>query len=314
MSELITRACQLLKDSQIVAIPTETVYGLAVDSTNDTAIATLYSTKKRPTFNPLILHVTSLEQALQYGEFSSEALLLAQKFWHPGTAAHRPLTLIVPVKRPSKISKLASSGLPTVGIRVPDHPLTQALLKAYPFPLAAPSANLSTQISATNAQIVRKTFDGIIPLILDGGSCRVGLESTIIDASLDAPCVILRYGGTTLEELKDVLGYQPAEAKIGETIKAPGMMKRHYAPSIPLHINQIDAHPNEAYLGFGAYNHGAYNLSADGNLIEATANLFRMLFELDDPARFTAINVAPIPMQGLGVAINDRLQRAASSN
>lgn len=311
----IEKACVLLRAGKIVAIPTETVYGMAVDATNDTAIATLYATKDRPTFNPLILHVHSFEQAQEYGVFSPEAARLAKHFWCPGTTRHRPLTLVVPTRAPSPISKLATAGLQTVGIRAPDHPLTHALLKAYPNPLAAPSANRSTHVSATDAARVRVEFGEEIPLVLDGGVCRIGVESTILDFSDPTACAtLLRPGGATLEELEKILGYTPAPAPISEVIKAPGMMKRHYAPSIPLRRNCTEPCDGAAYLGFGEYSFGPYNLSPSGDLLEAAANLFRMLIQLDNPNTFSRIDVAPIPERGLGLAINDRLSRAETTS
>lgn len=312
MPDLIAKACACLAQGGVVAIPTETVYGLAGDATQDAAIASIYALKNRPSFNPLIVHTAGLEQALTYGYFSEEALKLAQAFWHPLEERHRPLTLIVPVKPATPpLSRLATNGLPTVGIRVPQHPLTQALLQAYPYPLAAPSANRSTQVSATTAAIVRETLGSQVSVILDGGPCSVGVESTIIDTSV-SPCTVLRYGGTSLEEIASVLGYAPQPAKLGEAIKAPGMLKKHYAPSLKVRINQTQPHEGAAYLGFGTYTFGPYTLSASGDLKEAAANLFRLLYELDDPQRFNAIDVAPIPDIGLGRAINDRLARASA--
>lgn len=312
MREKLTQACEFLRAGRIVAIPTETVYGMAVDATNDSAIAGLYAAKQRPSFNPLILHVTDLKQAQQYGHFSGTAQLLAKRFWQAGTPQHRPLTLVVPLKEPSPISKLATAGLRTIGIRVPDHPMTQALLSAYNLPLTAPSANKSTHISATQPARIRAEFQDEIALILDGGDCRVGVESTILDMSVpDMPCTLLRPGGTPLEEIAEILGYTPTSVPLGTAIKAPGMMKRHYAPSIPLYCNCTHPKEGAAFLGFGAHQHGPYSLSRTGDLKEATANLFRMLAELDDPARFSAICVAPIPSHHLGLAINDRLIRAS---
>lgn len=310
---VIERACECLAKSGVIAVPTESVYGLAGDATDDKAIAAIYAIKNRPAFNPLIVHTTGLTQALDYGLFGSDALKLAEAFWRPGQGGHRPLTLVVPLlETPQQtLSRLATNNLSTVGIRVPNHPLTQELLQAYPHPLAAPSANLSTQVSATSADIVRVTLGDRVPVILDGGACAVGVESTIIDTSV-VPFSILRYGGTTVEEIAHVLGYVPQRACLGAAIKAPGMMKKHYAPSIKVRINQVVPHSGAAYLGFGNQAFGPFNLSPKGNLQEAAANLFRLLFELDDPSRFDAIDVAPIPNEGLGRAINDRLERASA--
>lgn len=312
MTSLIEQACACLAQSGVVAIPTESVYGLAGDATDDKAIATIYAIKNRPAFNPLIVHTADLSQALEYGVFVSDALKLAHVFWAPGQIGHRPLTLVVPIRTNSvkPLSRLATNNLPTVGIRVPNHSLTQELLRAYSHPLAAPSANLSTQVSATTAAIVRATLGDRVPVILDGGPCLVGLESTIIDTSV-TPFTVLRYGGTTIEEIANVLGYTPLSASLNEAIKAPGMLKKHYAPSIKVRTNQKSPHEGAAYLGFGSQAFGSFNLSPRGDLQEAAANLFRFLFELDDPAQFEAIDVAPIPNEGLGRAINDRLKRAS---
>ncbi|MDR1597309.1 MAG: threonylcarbamoyl-AMP synthase [Holosporales bacterium] len=308
----IDLACEYLARGGAVAIPTETVYGLAADATNDLAIANVYVIKNRPSFNPLILHTCSLERAAMFGVFSSQALALAEQFWAPGHPNHCPLTLVVPLQQGHGISELATAGLATAAIRVPNHPLTNKLLRAYPNPLAAPSANISTRISATNAEIVREALGDKIPHIIDGGQCAIGIESTIIDASVE-PFTILRHGGTPTELIERVLGYAPLPADIGDVIKSPGLMKRHYAPSIPLYMNQCerDAEAGDAFLGFGGECRSPHNLSPAGSLIEAAANLFRMLHEMDDPAKFNAIRVAPIPMRGIGLAINDRLQRAA---
>ena len=308
----LEEACRFLANGDVVALPTETVYGLAADVTLDAAVAKIYAVKERPTFNPLILHAASCEKALSWGLFSPEAEHLARTFWHPGETGHRPLTLVVPLPKDSPVSKLMTAGLPTIAIRVPSHPLTSELLKMYPHPLAAPSANPSTKISATTAHIVRETLGSKIPYIIDGGSCAVGVESTILDTT-SAPCTILRYGGTTVEELASILGYAPQPAQHGP-IRAPGMMKKHYAPSLPVRLNQVQPTPGAAFLGFGDISFGPYNLSPEGDLVEAAANLFRMLYELDDPSRFQAIDVAPIRPEGMGLAILDRLSRAASTS
>ncbi|MDR0631432.1 MAG: threonylcarbamoyl-AMP synthase [Holosporales bacterium] len=308
MNNQLAAACACLARHDVVAIPTETVYGIAADATSDIAVAKIYTVKNRPSFNPLILHTSSTERAMEIGNFSAKAADLAQKIWDP--SHHKSVTLVVPLRR-MDISKLATAGLSTVGIRVPNHPLTNKLLQSYPHPLAAPSANLSNQISATNAAIVRKSLGDRILCILDGGQCQVGLESTIIDTSVE-PYTVLRLGGASLDDISDMLGYCPRLAPLGSAIKAPGMMKRYYAPSIPLYTDQTEPSDGDAFLGFGQCGEGPYNLSPSGNLVEAAANLFRLLFELDDPARFAAIRVAPIPNVGLGRAINDRLARASS--
>jgi L-threonylcarbamoyladenylate synthase len=304
----VSIACAYLAQYEVVAIPTETVYGLAADATSDLAVAKIYAIKNRPSFNPLILHTSSVERALEIGNFSVKAANFACKVWIPDR--HQSVTLVVPLRR-IDISRLATAGLLTVGIRVPNHPVTNEILQSYPNPLAAPSANLSMQISATNAEIVRQSLESKVSYIVDGGQCKVGLESTIIDASVE-PYSVLRLGGSSIDDIANLLGYMPKVASLGSAIKAPGMQKRHYAPSIPLYTDQMDAKENEAFVGFGKYNKGPYSLSLSGDLVEAAANLFKLLFELDDPARFSAIRVAPIPRVGLGNAINDRLSRASS--
>lgn len=308
---IVELACKYLNAGEVVAIPTETVYGLAVDSTNDLAIAKLYELKKRPNFNPLILHVVSFEQAQKFGVFSEQAKKIAKAFWRPNTKEHRPITLVVELKKDTGISKLGTSGLDTIAIRVPDNEFVQLLLKEYKNPLFAPSANISTQLSATNAEIIRRNFFNKIPLIVDYGQCRVGIESTILDMSIGDECVVLRNGGTTLEDIASVIGYVPQANELTDAIKAPGMLKKHYAPQLPLFTKKTQPRENCAFLGFGDIDFGEYNLSKNGCLVEAASNLFKMLFELDDVVAFKAIYVAPIPENGLGLAINDRLERAS---
>lgn len=326
VDDLLQKACQLLSEGKVIAIPTETVYGLAADSSNDASVARIYEIKQRPSFNPLIVHVANLEQALQFGVFSKTALKLAEAFWHPHSSEHKPLTLVTKIQKGALLSRLATAGLDTVGIRVPGHPLTQKLLERYSNALVAPSANLSQRISATTADIVKQSLGNKVPLILDGGPCCVGVESTILDVSLaeaskgsgeaanHGQVTLLRFGGTAVEDIARVLGYIPQEANLGSAIKAPGMMKRHYAPSIPLKMNQEKPSHDVAYLGFGSYDYGPYNLSKTGDLTEAATHLFQYLFVLDNPKRYKAIFVAPIPHKGLGLAINDRLQRASADS
>lgn len=309
--EVLQTACNLLAAGDVVAIPTETVYGLAADATNDQAVAKIYATKQRPEFNPLIIHFHSASQASQYVEFTELAKRLAEKFW-PG-----PLTLVLKRLKDSEspISLLASAGLDTLAVRIPSHPIAQALIKLYGKPLAAPSANLSMTISPTCALDVQASLGSRVPLIIDGGATKIGVESTILDLSGPEP-TLLRPGGISLEllraEIADIRFYH------GSSIKAPGMMQRHYAPSSRIRLNaQEKNNLDEKMLGFGTIQ-GDLNLSPAGDLEEAAANLFRMMRELD--AQLTAsgvksksIAVAPIPTHGLGLAINDRLTRAAHS-
>ena len=303
----IAEACRLLKEGQVIGLPTETVYGLAADATQDSAIARIYEVKNRPTFNPLIIHVASTEEAEKLVEMTIEARSLMEMFW-PG-----PLTLVLNRKKECPISLLAGGGLDTLALRCPSHPVAGRLLQEYGRPLAAPSANRSTGISPTSAQDVADSLGELVPLIIDGGDCEIGLESTILDLSGDVP-VLLRPGSVLIEYLSAIVGpiYHVKEGST-QTPIAPGMMHRHYAPHRPLRLNVKDCHPGEALLGFGDAKKISVtlNLSEAGNLTEAAANLFKMLRKLDkDP--YTGIAVMPIPETGLGVAINDRLRRAAA--
>lgn len=308
----IHQACELWRHHETVAVPTETVYGLAADATSDQGVASIFHMKGRPQFNPLIVHVATLEKALEIAVFSPLALQYAAAFW-PG-----PLTLVLPRTPQSPLSHLVSAGLDTVAIRIPAHPMTQQLLQAYENPIAAPSANRSNDISPTSAADVYSSLGKKVPLILDGGSCSIGLESTIIDLTEDVP-VVLRPGGLCIEELKALMGsIMEHEQQTSSTVlkapifKAPGMMKRHYAPQRPLRLRAERPYPGEAFLAFGPHHpYADLNLSTTGCVREAAASLFRMMRQLDAPP-FTGIAVSPIPMTGLGVAINDRLTRAAT--
>jgi L-threonylcarbamoyladenylate synthase len=275
---------------------------LAADATNDQAVAKIYAVKQRPEFNPLIIHCHSAQQAKQYVDFDERAEKLADRFW-PG-----PVTFVLKRNKDSEISLLASSGLDTLAVRIPAHPMAQALIKAYSKPLAAPSANLSQTISPTSALDVQASLGTKVPLIIDGGNTQVGVESTIVDLSDNIP-VILRPGGLSIERIQDVIGPVILGGHDG-AIKAPGMMDRHYAPSVKVRLNVAAPLSGEKYLGFGQMECDL-NLSESANLEEAAANLFRMIRELDHPG-VLAIAVAPIPNHGLGLAINDRLRRAAS--
>ncbi len=301
---IIQNACHLWQQGEVVAIPTETVYGLAADAEQDAAVAKIFALKGRPQFNPLILHVHSLEQLEDYAEITPLLLQAAAVFW-PG-----PLTFVLKRRPQAKLSYLVSAGLDSIAVRIPAHPIAQELLRAYGKPLAAPSANKSNSISPTSAADVTASFGNQIPLIIDGGSAAIGLESTIIDLTTNIP-TILRPGGVTFEALTAILG-EIQYAQAGAAVKAPGMLKRHYAPSIPLRLNTVEPRDNEAMLGFGSMDCNL-NLSPSGDLQEAAANLFRMLRQLDNPV-YKGIAVAPIPNHNLGVAINDRLNRAATPN
>ena len=289
----IAEAARLILAGEPVAVPTETVYGLAADGTNPEAVARIYEAKGRPAFNPLIVHVQDLGQAERIGEFSAEGRALAQAHW-PG-----PLTLVVPLRAQSAIASIVTAGLPTVGIRVPQHPAMQALLKAAERPLAAPSANASGAISPTRAEHVLNSLGGRIPLIIDGGATERGLESTIV-AATGGPLRLLRRGPVEVD----------AELETGAQVEAPGQLASHYAPSKPLRLNATESAPDEYRIGFGELD-GDANLSPSGDLVEAAARLFDLLHRADASAR-PRIAVAPVPGDGLGAAINDRLARASA--
>jgi L-threonylcarbamoyladenylate synthase len=289
----IAEAARLILAGEPVAVPTETVYGLAADATNAEAVARIYKAKGRPSFNPLIVHVPDLSAALKVGQFSDETLALADKYW-PG-----PLTLVVPLRENANISSIVTAGLATVGLRVPDHPAMQALLRATGRPLAAPSANASGSISPTRAEHVLKSLGGRISLIIDGGETKRGIESTIVAAS-GGPLRLLRRGPIEVD----------AAAAAGSTIEAPGQLASHYAPSKPLRLIATSAEEDEFLIGFGDID-GDANLSRVGDLIEAASRLFDLLHEADASAK-SRIAVARVPNQGLGLAINDRLSRAAA--
>jgi len=299
----IARAAALLGAGGLVAFPTETVYGLGGDARNDRAVAGIFDAKGRPRFNPLIVHLPNLAAAEAYAVFDDRARAVAQAFW-PG-----PLTLVLPLRPGAGLSELVTAGLPTVAIRVPAHPLAQALLRAFGGPLAAPSANPSGKVSPTRASHVAEGLSGRIAAILDGGACAVGVESTIL--GLDGAPALLRPGGIPAEALEAMLG--PLSAG-GDAAKpsAPGQLASHYAPAASLRLNAGATMPGEVLLGFGR-GPAALNLSPSGDLVEAAAGLFHLLREADRLAGPGGhIAVAPIPETGLGRAINDRLRRAAA--
>ena len=301
--ENIQRAIQTLKKGELVGLPTETVYGLSADATQDKAVAKIFERKKRPTFNPLIVHAATKETFKEYVLWNEQAEKLAQAFW-PG-----PLTLVLSRRSSSPLSLLVSAGLDSVAIRIPDHPIALEVLRTFGKPLAAPSANPSGHLSPTQANHIEQVFPDV--LILEGGRTRVGIESTILDLTGTSP-VILRPGGLAREELELTLG--PITCSSEGKIKAPGMMKSHYAPKLPLRLNVEMPLENEAYLAFGPTplkGEAVLTLSETQDLTEASANLFWMLRELDKPS-FDRIAVAPIPLKGLGLALNDRLLRAAA--
>jgi L-threonylcarbamoyladenylate synthase len=304
--DAIARAAALLRDGRLVGFPTETVYGLGGDATNEAAVAAIFATKDRPRFNPLIVHVPGLAEAEALVVFDTRARDLAAQFW-PG-----PLSLVLQRRNDSGLSLLASAGLDTVAIRAPSHPVAEALLRAAERPVAAPSANRSGRLSPTEAGHVAEELGDAVALILDGGPCPVGLESTVLDLTGATP-VLLRPGGVSREALAAMLG--PIASPSAAAIKSPGMLASHYAPALPLRCDAAEARPGEALLAFGAEPPPGFAevlwLSRSGDLGEAAANLFAMLRRLDRPP-FTGIAVMPIPKHGLGRAINDRLRRAAA--
>ena len=301
----LSKAARLLGQGQLVAFPTETVYGLGADARSDEAVAAIFAAKGRPQFNPLIVHVENLAAAERYGVFDMRAKALAARFW-PGA-----LTLVVPRTADCEISWLATAGLETIALRVPVHPVAQQLLTAFGGPLAAPSANRSGTVSATTARHVAESLGEAVALILDGGPTRHGLESTIV--GLTGSAALLRPGAITRGEIERVVGPLGAGLDSEDAPHSPGRLKRHYATAKPLRLNALSVGADEALLAFGAPLAGArmtLNLSRTGDLAEAAAHLFAMLRTLDaTDAR--AIAVMPIPHEGLGEAINDRLQRAA---
>ena len=301
----LEEAAALIRAGQLVAFPTETVYGLGADATNDQAVARIFEAKARPQFNPLIVHVRDLKQADCHTVFDETATRLSAKFW-PGA-----LTFVLPRRTGSNVSKLVSAGLDTVAVRSPVHPAACRLLELAKCPVAAPSANRSGYLSPTTADHVVEDLGEAITLVLDGGPCSIGVESTIIDLSTKPPS-LLRPGGIPSEEIEAELG--PLQLAGSETILAPGMLANHYAPATPIRLNAQHCRSDDALLAFGPNPVvGAKvteNLSPKGNLVEAAGNLFAMLHTLDVEG-CTTIATMSVPEYGLGLAINDRLRRAA---
>ena len=309
-------AAELLLAGALVAFPTETVYGLGADATSNTAVAAVFAAKGRPHFNPLICHYPDAEAAFAHVEASDLAQRLAAAFW-PG-----PLTLVLPRRITCPVALLAGAGLDTLAVRVPAHPIAQALLKGVGRPVAAPSANRSGAVSPTTAEHVLDGLGGRIAAVVDGGPCAVGVESTVLDLS-DARPFLLRPGGVPAEAIEAVIGpigrgISPAAAEQSRTLRSPGLLVSHYAPGLPVRLNAAEAGPEEALLAFGPPLHGAaitYELSRQADPVEAAARLFAGLRWLDaEGARLglRGIAVMPVPAAGLGEAINDRLQRAAA--
>ena len=306
--EAIRQATHALAQGDIVAFPTETVYGLGANALDARAVAKVFAAKERPRFNPLIVHVPGLGEAEKYAVVTDTARMLAQAFW-PG-----PLSLVLKKRPASGIVDLVSAGLETIALRAPAHPVAQALLATVQLPIAAPSANRSGRISPTTAAHVEAELDDRPAMILDGGRCPLGIESTVVAVLGDAPA-LLRPGALAREAIELVLGAPLAAAAANHRGASPGQLETHYAPSTPLRLGAVSVAPDEALLAFGgdvpAGARATINLSASGNLEEAAARLFAALRDLDRSGA-TAIAVMPIPAHGLGEAINDRLQRAAN--
>lgn len=298
----VTQAAEDLRAGAPVAVPTETVYGLAARADSAAAVAAIYRAKGRPDFNPLIVHVADLAQAETLACFDDRARALAAAFW-PG-----PLTMVLPLRAGARIAPAVTAGLPTVALRCPAHPTMRAVLAATGLPLAAPSANRSGAVSPTRAQHVAASLAGRIALVLDGGPCAAGIESTIVALRADGGWQMLRPGPVTAAALAAVLG--PASGRAGGAIEAPGQLASHYAPGKPVRLNAPRAEADEFLIGFGALA-GDANLSAGGDLAEAAARLYDCL-HLAAAAPQPRIAVAPIPQTGIGTAINDRLARAAA--
>jgi L-threonylcarbamoyladenylate synthase len=297
----ITRAAHLLREGGLVAIPTETVYGLAADAGQPDAVAKIFEAKGRPRFNPLISHVADAAAAERIARFDHSARRLAEAFW-PG-----PLTVVAPWREGSSVCDLARAGLDSVAVRVPGHPGARAVLDAFAGPVVAPSANRSGRPSPTTFADAKEETGSFATAGLDGGPCTVGVESTVVSI-LGGAVSLLRPGSVTRAELEAVVG--PLD-ETSDGARSPGRLARHYAPEAPLRLAASQAVPGEILLGFGpVQGDPRWSLSLSGDLREAAANLFRLLREADR-ARPVGIAVAPIPVEGLGEAINDRLKRAA---
>jgi len=312
----IAEAARLLRSGRLVAFPTETVYGLGADATDDRAVAAVFEAKGRPHFNPLIVHVADAEAAFSLGLADGRAERLAEAFW-PG-----PLTLVLPSRPRSPVALLARAGLDTVALRVPGHPVALALIRKAGLPVAAPSANRSGAVSPTAPEHVLEELGGRIEAVIDSPPCRVGVESSVLDLTGRVP-VLLRPGGATVEAIESVIGpvalpIEPAAAARTQSLRSPGLLLSHYAPSLPVRLSAVSAGEDEALLAFGPSPPPApvaFNLSERGDLAEAAARLFAGLRFLDREGRargLRRIAAMAVPSAGLGLAINDRLSRAAA--
>lgn len=300
----ISRAIETLNSGGLIGMPTETVYGLGGDAANEKAIANIFALKNRPNFNPLIAHIENLDMALKYGDFSNLALLIANHFWP------NPLSIVVPRKSDAKICDLACAGLETLALRAPKHKIAQSIISEFGKAICAPSANISGQISPTSALHVAQDFGNKLPIIIDGGECEIGLESTVL-AIFDDEISLLRHGAIAIDAIEKIAGKKVNIISLNDenAPKSPGMLLKHYSPNAPLFLNCDKANEGEIFIGFGA-NDGDFNLSNTGDLTEAAANLYKYL-RLADNKSPKAIKIAQIPHYGIGMAINDRLFRAA---
>lgn len=298
----VTRAAEVLRKGGLVALPTETVYGLAARADSDAAVAGIYRAKGRPDFNPLIVHVPSLAVAERIAAFDDRARALAAAFW-PG-----PLTIVLPLREGAGIAPAVTAGLPTIALRCPAHPVMRAVLEATELPLAAPSANRSGGVSPSEAAHVAASLGGAVDLVLDGGACAQGIESTIV-APRNFGWSLLRPGPVTREQLQAILGPESDVTTSGR-IEAPGQLASHYAPGKPVRLNAVEAKTDEFHIGFGPVA-GDISLSPSGDLAEAAARLYACL-HLSAAAPRARVAIAPVPDEGIGAAINDRLRRAAA--
>ena len=300
----IGKAARLLRGGGLVAIPTETVYGLAARADSDAAVAAIYRAKGRPNFNPLIVHVASLKQAKSLAKFSDDAQRLAECFW-PG-----PLTLVLPTREAAPLAGAVTAGLPSVALRCPAHPVMRAVLRECGVPLAAPSANRSGAVSPTSAAHVAASLGEKVDLILDGGACETGIESTIVALRENGDWQVLRPGPIPESQISAVLGGPNEGVTSTARVEAPGQLASHYAPGKPVRLSAEQAEPDEFHIGFGDIS-GDVNLSREADLAEAASRLYAALHQAaaaDQPR----IAVAPVPEEGMGAAINDRLRRAAA--
>ena len=302
--ENIAKAAQVLRDGGLVAVPTETVYGLGGDATQDAAVEKIYAAKGRPSFNPLIVHVGGVDWVADIAQPDARFDSLVRAFW-PG-----PLTLVLNRHTQCAVSKIVSAGRDSIAVRMPDHPVAHDLLMATQRPLAAPSANRSGFMSPTEAAHVLTSLDALPEMIIDGGQCRVGLESTVLDLTQTTPA-ILRPGSITREQIEAVIGPVSFGRDDPLAPKSPGQLASHYAPGLPVRLNATEVNAGEVLVGFGPVK-GALTLSLAGDLAEAAANLFAVLRQADNTTLYNSIAVAPVPELGVGLAINDRLRRAAA--